>query len=131
VLVNPCADLTSTAFDYPSMKEHAESPALSVSLLEFFGRLAVPEGTDPRAVSPLYADDLSGLAPALVVVPTRDPLADQGRAYAGRMRQAGTSVQLTEYPGAPHAFLNMRGLVPQARSARNEITEFLRSRLTG
>jgi acetyl esterase len=131
VLVNPCVDLTSTVFDYASMKEHANSPTLTVTQMELFRRLAVPEGADPRAVSPLYADDVSGLAPALVVVPTLDPVADHGRAYAERLREAGTSVQLTEYPGAPHAFLSMPGLVPQARAARAEIAGFLRDHLAG
>lgn len=129
VLVNPCADLTSTAFDYVSMTEHANSPTLTVTRLELFRRLAVPEGTDPRAVSPLYADDLSGLPPALVVVPALDPVADHGRAYAERLREAGTPVRLTEYPRAGHAFLNMPGLVPAARPARGEILAFLRGHL--
>ncbi|MGV9763879.1 alpha/beta hydrolase [Micromonospora tulbaghiae] len=131
VLVNPCVDLTSTTFDYASMSEHATSPTLTVAQLELFRRLAVPEGTDPRAVSPLYADDLSGLAPALVVVPTHDPMADHGRTYAERLREAGTPAQLAEHPGATHAFLSMPGVVPQAKSARKEITEFLRDRLAG
>ncbi|WP_344594881.1 alpha/beta hydrolase fold domain-containing protein [Actinomadura vinacea] len=52
--------------------------------------------------SPLYADDLRGLAPALLVVPTQDAVADHGRRYAERLRAAGTSVRLTEYPGAKH-----------------------------
>ncbi len=131
VLVNPCVDLTSTAFDYNSMFEHADSPTLTITLLEFFRRLAVPEGVDPRTMSPLYADDLGGLAPALVVVPTLDPLADHGRSYADRLREAGTPVQLTEHPGAPHAFLSMPGVVQQARAARTQITDFLRNHLSG
>jgi acetyl esterase len=131
VLVNPCVDLTSTAFDYASMSEYATSPTLTVTQMELFRRLAVPQGTDPRAVSPLYADDLSRLAPALVVVPTFDPVADHGRAYAERLREAGTPARLTEHPGATHAFLSMPGVVPQARPARTEIAEFLRGRLAG
>ncbi len=129
VLVNPCTDLTSTAFDYPSMREHATSPTLTVTQMELFRRLAVPDGSDARAVSPLYADDLSDLAPALVVVPTLDPLADHGRTYATRLCAAGTPADLTEHPGATHAFLSMPGIVRQARAAREEVTGFLRERL--
>jgi acetyl esterase len=129
VLVNPCVDLTSSAFDYPSMADYANSPTLTVKQMEFFRRLAVPEGTDPRAVSPLYADNLSGLAPALIVVPTLDPVADHGRTYAARLREAGTPTELTEHPGAGHAFLSMPGVVPQARAARAQITTFLQERL--
>jgi acetyl esterase len=129
VLVNPCVDLSETALDYDSMTQYANSPTLTVPRLELFRRLAVPDGTDARAVSPLYADDLSGLPPALVVVPELDPVADHGRAYAARLREAGTPVQLQEHPGAGHAFLSMPGLVPQARAARVQIADFLRSRL--
>jgi acetyl esterase len=129
VLVNPCVDLTSTALDYPSMTEFASTPSLTLKQMEFFRRLAVPDGTDPRAVSPLYADDLSGLPPALVVVPVLDPVADHGRAYFERLRKAGTPAELIELPKAGHAFLSMPGLVPQAKVARARIAEFLRDRL--
>jgi acetyl esterase len=131
VLVNPCIDLTSTMLDHASATQYADSPTLTVARLETFRRFAVPPGTDPRAVSPLYADDLSRLAPALVVVPTLDPAADHGRCYAEGLRAAGTPVRLTEYPGATHAFLAMPGVVPQAKAARSEIVEFLRDRLAG
>ncbi|MGW4426483.1 alpha/beta hydrolase [Streptosporangium sp. NPDC004631] len=131
VLVNPAVDLTSTGFDHASISRHANSPTLTVKQMRLFQRLAVPPGTDPRAVSPLYADDLSGLAPALVVVPTIDPVADHGRRYAERLRAAGTPTRLTEHPGATHAFLSMPGVVPQAKAARAEIVEFLRGTLAG
>jgi acetyl esterase len=126
VLVNPCIDLTSTAFDYPSMPEHATSPTLTATQMEFFRRLAVPDGCDAHAVSPLYATDLGHLPPTLVIVPTLDPVADHGRTYAGRLRAAGTIADLTEHPGAPHAFLSMPGVVRQARAAREQIAAFLR-----
>jgi acetyl esterase len=131
VLVNPCVDLTATALDYPSMTRHANSPTLTVAQIELFRRLAAPPGTDARAVSPLYTENHGGLAPALVVVPTLDPVADHGRVYAERLRAAGTPAQLTEHPGATHAFLSMPGVVPQAKAARAEITAFLRGHFTG
>ncbi|ARX81084.1 MULTISPECIES: alpha/beta hydrolase [Streptomyces] len=131
VLVNPAVDVTGTMFAYPSITEHAHTPTLALPVLRLFQRLAVPEGTDPRALSPLYADDLGGLPPALVVVPTHDPLADHGRRYAEGLRAAGTSVRLTEHPEAPHAFLSLPGVVPQAEPARAEILDFLRASLAG
>lgn len=129
VLVNPLTDVTGTMFDHPSVTRHADSPTLTLPQLRLLERLAVPAGTDPRALSPLYAGDLSGLAPALVVVPTHDPLADHGRRYAERLRGAGTPARLTEYPEATHAFLSMPAVVPQAEVARAEITGFLRDAL--
>jgi acetyl esterase len=129
VLINPCTDLTLTALDYPSMSEHANSPTLKIEEVELFRRLAVPGGTVARDLSPLYVDDLSGLAPVLLVVPTLDPLADQARAYANRLREAGTPARLSEYPRAGHAFISMPGLVPAARPARREVLSFLRESL--
>jgi acetyl esterase len=131
VLVNPCVDVTPAMYDHDSVRRCADSPTLTMAQLRLFARLAVPPGTDARAVSPLHAPDLSGLAPALVVVPTVDPAADHGRRYAERLRQAGTPARTTEYPGATHAFLSMPGVVPQARPARAEIVEFLRDALAG
>lgn len=129
VLVNPAVDVTGTMFDYPSMAEYAYSPTRALPLLRLFQRLAVPPGADAGAVSPLYADDLSGLAPALVVVPTQDAVADHGRRYAERLREAGTPVRLSEYQGAKHAFLTLPGLEPQAETAQAEILAFLRTAL--
>ncbi|MFE6664277.1 alpha/beta hydrolase [Streptomyces sp. NPDC057697] len=129
VLVNPAVDVTGTMFDYASVAEHASGPGLVEPQLRLFQRLAVPPGTDARALSPLYAESLEELAPALVVVPTQDAVADHGRRYAERLRAAGTSVRLTEYPGAIHGFLSLPGVVPQAEAARTEILAFLRSSL--
>ncbi|MGW5740429.1 alpha/beta hydrolase [Amycolatopsis sp. NPDC003861] len=124
VVVNPALDVTEAMFEYPSVAEYAETPTLSVPVLRLFQRLAVPPGTD--AVSPMQAE-LGDLAPALVVVPTHDPLADHGRRYAERLEKAGTTVRLSEYAGAGHAFLSMPGLVPQAEAAAEEILGFLRT----
>ncbi|MEV7119662.1 alpha/beta hydrolase [Kitasatospora griseola] len=126
VLVNPVVDVTGAAFDHSSMAAYAVTPTLALSQLRFVQRLAALPGADTAAVSPLHAADLGGLAPALVVVPTHDPVADHGRRYAERLRAAGTPARLSEYPGAGHAFLTLPGLEPQAAIARTEILEFLR-----
>ncbi|RJL36207.1 alpha/beta hydrolase [Bailinhaonella thermotolerans] len=133
VLVNPLTDVTGTMFDHPSMAQHAHTPTLAVPQLRLLQRLAVPPGTDPRPVSPLYAEVPDAPAPALVLVPTRDPLADHGRRYAERLRAAGTSARLIEYPGAGHAFLSLPGVPEQAEAAhaaRADILRFLRAHLT-
>jgi len=128
VLVNACVDVTSTALDYDSVRQYPDTPTLTRESLKFFRRLAVPEGTDPRPVSPLYADHLGGLPPTLLVIPVLDPVADHGRVYAERLREAGTTVAVSEYSKAGHAFISMPGLVPQARPARDRIVDFLRDR---
>ncbi|MFF1920647.1 alpha/beta hydrolase [Streptomyces sp. NPDC058221] len=129
VLVNPAVDVTGTMYEHASMAEYGHGPGPALEQLRLLQRLALPPGTDARTLSPLYADALGGLAPALVVVPTQDSVADHGRRYAERLRAAGTTARLTEYPGAVHAFLSLPGIQPQAEPARAEILEFLRAAL--
>ncbi|MEV0362028.1 alpha/beta hydrolase [Nocardia fusca] len=131
VLTNPVCDLTETMLDYPSISRYADGPGPSEAKLRVVRELAVPSGTDPAAVSPIHAGGLGGLAPALVIVPTLDSLADHGRRYAQRLRESGTPAEVAEHPGAPHAFVTLPGVAPQAAAARRQITDFLRARLAG
>lgn len=124
VLINPCVDVTATALDYESVTQYADTPTLTRAGIEFFRQLAVPQGTDPRPLSPRYAD-LTGLPPTLVVIPTLDPVADHGRVYAEQLRAEGTAVQVSEHDKAGHAFISLPGLVPQAKPARDRIVDFL------
>ncbi|WP_405902844.1 alpha/beta hydrolase [Streptomyces sp. NBC_00656] len=131
VLVNPAVDVTGTMYEHASMAAHGYGAGPTVAQLRLLQRLALPPGTDARTLSPLYAEELGGLAPALVVVPTQDAVADHGRRYAERLHAAGTTVRLTAYPEAVHAFLSLPGVQPQAVPARAEILGFLRAALTG
>jgi acetyl esterase len=64
--------------------------------------------TDPRA-SPILARDLSGLPPALVLTAGFDPLRDEGRAYAEKMRAAGVPATHVCAEGSIHGFFNASG----------------------
>jgi acetyl esterase len=79
---------------------------------------------DPR-VSPLYTADLRGSPPALIIAAEYDTLRDEAQAYASRLEQAGVPVRYSCYPGMIHGFLQMGGLVPDARAAVMEIASTL------
>ncbi|HKV22862.1 MAG TPA: alpha/beta hydrolase, partial [Mycobacterium sp.] len=83
---------------------------------------------DPR-VSPLLADDLSGLPPALLVTAGFDPLLDQGRQFAAALSSAGVAVDLLEFGAMIHAFPNFFGLGGGAAAAVDEIIAALRRHL--
>ncbi|TMH17905.1 MAG: alpha/beta hydrolase, partial [Betaproteobacteria bacterium] len=82
------------------------------------------DSTDPR-VSPIYAPDLSGLPPALIIAAEYDTLRDEAQAYAERLKSAGVATRYICSNGMVHGFLQMRGIVPDAQSAIEEIARAL------
>ncbi|MCE6996420.1 alpha/beta hydrolase [Saccharothrix sp. S26] len=129
VLVYPNTDHRG---DTASMRENDDPAAFNRrSVAWYWGHyLADPaDGRDPLA-SPLLAEDLSGLPPALVITAERDPLRDEGERYAERLREAGVPVVATRYTGVAHGFFAMSGVVDAAREARAEVAAFLRERFT-
>ena len=87
------------------------------------------DATAPE-VSPLLVDDLSGLAPALVVTAGFDPLRDEGRQYADAMRAAGTVVDYREYGPVVHGFANFFTLGGASATATSEVISAIRAHLT-
>jgi len=65
--------------------------------------------TDPR-LSPMCADTLERLAPALVTTAAFDPLRDEGEAYAEALRDAGVPTVLRRAPGLVHGYFSMTGV---------------------
>jgi acetyl esterase/lipase len=102
-LIYPAVDLTMSS---PSIEENAHAPVLTkADMIAFRGYyLDESEYRNPLA-SPLFADDHSGLPPALVQVAEQDPLRDDGRRYAAKLQAAGVPVRLTEYAGMPHGYI--------------------------
>ena len=87
------------------------------------------EPTDPR-VSPLLADTLSGLPPALIVTAGFDPLRDEGDRYAAALRDAGTPVDLRSIGSLTHGFANLFPLGGGSAVATTELISALRAHLS-
>jgi acetyl esterase len=85
--------------------------------------------TDPR-VSPLLADHLAGLSPALVITAGFDPLRDEGEAYADRMRDAGVTVDVRRMSSLIHGFCNFSPLGGGSALAMAAITSAMRAHLS-
>jgi acetyl esterase len=86
------------------------------------------DAADPR-VSPLLADDLSGLPPALVLTAGFDPLRDEGRQYADAMREAGVTVDHREFGPLVHGFANFFPVGGGSATAVAETISALRAHL--
>jgi acetyl esterase len=84
--------------------------------------------TDPR-VSPLLADDLSGLSPALVVTAGFDPLRDEGQQYAAKLAEAGVVVDSRQMRSLVHGFAQINALGGQVARANAEMISAFRAHL--
>jgi acetyl esterase len=106
-------------------------PLLSPHLMRVFTAAYVPDPAD-RAhplVSPGLADDLAGLAPALVIVAEYDRLRDEGDAYAKALDAAGVPVIHRVFEGVDHYFTHT-GPVAAGKEAIELMASVLRTALS-
>jgi acetyl esterase/lipase len=87
------------------------------------------DASDPR-VSPLLAENLSGLPPALIATAGFDPLRDEGEQYAAALQAAGTAVDLRCMRSLTHAFGNLFQLGGGSAVATTELISALRAHLS-
>jgi acetyl esterase len=126
VLIYPIMDF---CFDTPSYRQNADGYMLTRADMRWFWRCYLAREEDGRQpyASPLRAEDLRGLPPALVITAEYDPLRDEGETYAARLREAGVTVTLTRYPGMIHGFIRRTAQFDKARRGLREIGEALRA----
>ena len=130
LLVYPATDLTRSQ---PSHEFFREGYFLTRASIDWYLECFAPDPAtheDPRG-SPLFATDLAGLPPAFVVTAGFDPLRDEGRAYADKMRAAGVRVEYECFEGAVHGVLSMAGGLRIGARMLEMTTARLRNSLAG
>jgi acetyl esterase len=90
-----------------------------------------PPGTDPAdpRISPLRADDVTGLPHTLLHTAEFDPMRDEGRDYVERLARAHAEVSYTCHPGMIHLFYGLGAVIPYARTAFEQIGGEIRAAL--
>jgi acetyl esterase len=105
----------------------AEGYFLTQELMDWFWKAYLPAGGDlgDLRLSPLLAQDVSGLPPAFVLTAGFDPLRDEGRAYANRLIDAGVKTTYVNYPGTIHGFFSLTRFLKQGLKANDEAAAVL------
>ena len=132
VLFYPSADSRENSNEtYASRKTNAMVPMLDENTKNWFTKNSMPDRSvaEHWHVSPLLAEDLTGVAPALIVTAERDILHDEAVAYAARLEQAGVEVMRRNFPGMMHGYIGLGGVLSAAGETIATAAFFLKQRL--
>lgn len=126
VLDYPTVDMSLDPF-----RHETKDTLLTARAQSFFTACYVnqPEETENPLVSPLRADDFSGLPPALMISAEYDPLREEEEMYVQRLNGAGVPVTYRCFEGCMHAFTHF-GPEPAASQAWQLIQTELRRAFT-
>ena len=113
VLYYPIAD---SDFDNDSYRQHGEGLPLTKKDMEwFFGHYAPHVDWTHPDISPLRAEDLGSMPPAVVVTAEYDVLSAEGSAYAAKLRAAKIPVTERCLAGLTHGFVRLHNLLEPAQ----------------
>jgi acetyl esterase len=124
----PVLDLTASS---PSLKRYARGYLLTrAELLEAYA-VYVPDAHRRREpyASPLFARDLAGLPPSMVITAQYDPLRDEGEEYARRLAAAGVPTEHVMARGHVHSsmYTPMRSAQRYQRLAADALRQAYRT----
>ncbi|MFN0027607.1 MAG: alpha/beta hydrolase [Acidimicrobiales bacterium] len=125
VLIYP---VTDADFERPSYNDPANALILTKEAMVWFWDHYVPNPADriqPDA-SPLRAQDLAGVAPAVVLTAEHDVLRDEGEAYAERLQAAGVSVDFKRHIGQTHGFFTIL-MLPGSERGFQQVVKAVRA----
>ena len=126
LLIYPSVDVD---FARPSYIENAEGYMLTQAAMRWFWDQYAPQQAERKRAycAPIHAESLEGLPAALVLTAELDPLRDEGRAYAERLRDAGVPTRYICYSGAVHGLFGMAADSELARRSVADACEALRA----
>ena len=123
--------VTDHNYSYPSYTENAEGMLLTRASMVWFWDHYLPKadaGQEAYA-SPIKANNLSGLAPALIQTAEYDPLRDEGEAYGAAIEAAGGDVTVHRYDGVVHDPFMMFAVIPTGIECLKEAAAFINQRI--
>ncbi len=130
LLIYPATDMK---MDCASHRTYGEGFRLTQPLMTWCTTNYMRDGRDfldPQA-SPLLAPDFSNLPPAHIITAGFDPLQDEGKAYADRLRAAKVPVRHDHNANMIHGFIGMTGFLDTARDALMKMGAHLKAHFDG
>lgn len=82
-------------------------------------------------LSPLYAEDLSGLPDAFVLTCLYDPIRDGGYMYARRLKKYGIKVTYKNYKTGFHGVYNVHHMFKEGQEMLDDVVDHLKKELWG
>ena len=129
LLIYPVTDADTNNASY---RDNAEGYGLTREGMIWFWNHYLGNQADAANphVSPLRAENLSGLPPAFMQTAEYDPLRDEGELYASRLIAAGVPTRLARYDGMNHGFFFWYDRIDTTRVAVKEACAWLRARFS-
>lgn len=111
-----------------SIEKYKEGYLLSKKAILWFQQTYTPNPADHLnpEVSPIYHNDFKNLAPAFILTAEYDPLKDEGKEYADKLKEAGNVVLYKDYKALVHGFFNVPKLSDEAMQAYYDIQAFIK-----
>ncbi|MCJ2124621.1 alpha/beta hydrolase [Methylobacterium sp. J-077] len=125
--------MAGTNLDTPSYKDNASAKPLDKPMMGWFYDQTVrndADRSDPR-LDIVGKADLKGLPPFTVVTAQIDPLHDDGKMLADKIKAAGGQVTYRDYPGVTHEFFGMGNVVAKAMQAEDAVIGDLKAAFAG
>ncbi|MDO9126331.1 MAG: alpha/beta hydrolase fold domain-containing protein, partial [Parvibaculum sp.] len=110
-------------------RQALDGPLLTKQAIAWFDKCLAAIGHPQSHRAMLGKVDCAGLPPALVVTAGFDPLKDEGRDHAERLRAAGVQVEHIEYPSLIHDFYIMADVSPAVGEAAKATAASLKAAL--
>lgn len=116
LLIYPMTDARANT---PSMTSNGVGYLLTKDAVNYYHNHYMPNFSDRLTwkASPLLADHLENLPPALVITAGYDPLLDEGLLYADKLSAAGVPTQYVCFERQIHGFILMGRIIDEANTA--------------